>query len=77
MGEPRNGGASGFGPGGWLSGGLDAKFGPGARLTPRQREARQKLGPNYRVDRWGPQHVGLGAGAATGAASVSMDDDGR
>jgi hypothetical protein len=56
---------------------VESKFGPGARLTPRQREAQQKLGSNYRVDRWGPQHIGLGAGAATGAASVSMDDDGR
>ncbi|HVY34210.1 MAG TPA: hypothetical protein VG960_07290, partial [Caulobacteraceae bacterium] len=44
---------------------VEAKFGPKARLLPRQNQAQVELGPQYRVDWWLPKHVGyLGGGTA-------------
>ncbi|MEO8113605.1 MAG: hypothetical protein ABI655_04425 [Phenylobacterium sp.] len=57
---------------------VEAKFGPRARLSPRQRQAQQEFGPRYRVDHWQPHHVGRGAGAAAAGAGVAgqaFDDE--
>jgi hypothetical protein len=37
---------------------VEAKFGPKATLSPNQKSAQQLWGPDYRVDRWMPHHVG-------------------
>jgi len=37
---------------------VESKFGPTARLSPNQQYAQQQWGPDYRVDRWLPEHVG-------------------
>jgi hypothetical protein len=51
-----------------VRGGLtESKFGPFARLRPRQREAQQEYGDRYRVDQWTPKHVGHIAGGAAAA----------
>jgi hypothetical protein len=55
---------------------VEAKFGPAASLTNRQRQAQREYGPLYRVDRWLPKHVGyvtgtIGAGA--GATEQAVD----
>ena len=55
-------------------GSVEAKFGPTARLSPRQREAQEELGSLYRVDRWQPHHVGRITGGA-GAVGVGLYDD--
>jgi hypothetical protein len=49
---------------------VEAKFGPWARLTKNQRMAQAQWGDLYRVDRWGPRHVGgIAAGAAAPVAA--------
>jgi hypothetical protein len=49
---------------------VEAKFGPWARLSKNQRQAQKQWGDLYRVDRWGPRHVG--AIAASAAAPVGL-----
>lgn len=47
---------------------VEAKLGPTAGLTPRQRQAQAELGPSYRYDHWIFDDVGrVIGGAATGA----------
>jgi hypothetical protein len=59
----------------WRGKSVEAKFGPTARLRPRQREAQRELGDRYRVDRWLPHHVGRISGAATAAGAVDYGHD--
>lgn len=57
---------------------VEAKFGPTARLSQRQRQAQALYGDSYRVDRWQPYHVGrITGGAGAGAAWLYDDDDVR
>jgi hypothetical protein len=45
----------------------EAKFGPSADLSHRQRQAVKELAPKYRVDWWLKEHVGRPVGAAAAA----------
>lgn len=47
---------------------VEAKFGPTARLSPRQREAYAGGVENYRVDHFLPQDIGATLGAVFGKA---------
>ena len=47
---------------------VEAKFGPTAKLRPSQIRATEELGPDYRVDWWGPGHVGRLTGPAAALA---------
>jgi hypothetical protein len=56
---------------------VEAKFGPHASLSHRQRQAQREFGPRYRVDRWMPYHVGRVTGAgALGAGMIGQALDG-
>lgn len=48
---------------------VEAKFGPYARLSKPQRLAEKEV-VGYRVDRWGPHHVGRGTGTLAAGGSV-------
>lgn len=47
----------------------EQKFGPSAKLTPNQRQAREELGDQYRVDHFLPQDVGVIVGLPAGFAA--------
>jgi hypothetical protein len=54
---------------------VEAKFGPWARLSKNQRYAQKQLGDAYRVDLWGPRHIGYitgGMGAGAGLLSAGL-----
>lgn len=57
---------------------VEAKFGPTARLSRRQRQAQAQYGDRYRVDHWQPHHVGrITGGVGAGAVGIYDDDDER
>jgi hypothetical protein len=52
----------------------ESKFGPSARLLPRQKQAVVELAPRYRVDWWRKEHIGRPAGAAVAATGWMAAD---
>lgn len=51
---------------------VEAKLGPAAGLTPRQRQAQAELGPKYRYDHWSFDDVGRVIGAAVVGAQQGI-----
>jgi hypothetical protein len=51
---------------------VEAKLGPTARLSPRQRQAQAELGPRYRYDRWSFDDVGRVVGGAVAGAQQGV-----